>query len=89
MLTSIDDPFLYNPKILEFFGIPENSLLPIKNNLDDFGAIKRINIPITCSLGDQQSSFFGNFVLTKGWNCKPKLTIGTGSFFITTDYKGK
>jgi glycerol kinase len=87
MLTSIDNPFSYDSRILKFFGIHDYLLPPIKNNLDDFGMVKGIGSPIRCSIGDQHSSFLGNFYFTRGWNCKCKLTIGTGSFFITSDSK--
>jgi glycerol kinase len=87
MLTPIDNPYSYDSRILKFFGLHDYLLPPIKNNLDYFGIVKGIEIPITCSIGDQHSSFIGNFYFTKGWNCKCKLTIGTGSFLITSDPK--
>src|SRR5690349_16226854 len=83
MLVKIDDPFVYDIEILRYFGIESFSLPKIYPNLYCYGKIKDFDIPIKCSIGDQQASFIGISIINLGSGMRSKLTLGTGSFFVS------
>ncbi len=79
--TGLVDPFKleYNSIYLKAMGIPEYILPEIRDTRGDFGKTKIFGgeIPITCLIGDQMASLFGQCCFNKG---SMKVTNGTGSF---------
>ncbi len=75
----------YDPLLLDFFEtnaqwLPE--IVPTAGNLlaSIQGQLPFARTPISCLVGDQQASLFGNRCLSKG---ESKITHGTGTFFVT------
>lgn len=79
--TGLLDPFklVWNPLYLKPLGIPEYILPEIRDTRGDFGKTKLFGgeIPITCLIGDQMASLFGQCCFNVG---DMKVTNGTGSF---------
>ncbi len=74
----------WEPELLEFFGIPDNSLATLMPSFGKFGTTKNLNflpdgIPVTGILGDQQAALFGQAGHSKG---ALKCTYGTGAFIL-------
>ncbi|CAF0880998.1 unnamed protein product [Rotaria sordida] len=81
MLMNIRD-LKWDPKLCEFFGIPEHILPEIKSSATIFGYINKgllQGIPVGAVLGDQQAALVGQQCLTKG---TAKSTYGTGCFIL-------
>lgn len=81
MLFNIKDK-KWDNDLLKLFEIPKNILPKVVSNDYNFGhyVYNNIKIPITCMIGDQQSSLFGH-------QCfeiyDTKVTYGTGGFLLT------
>lgn len=86
MLVDISKPFEYDKELLEYFGVPENTLPQILNSADNFGYAKTPigDIPILSVIGDQQSSMVGQACFKKG---AAKMTYGTGGFLLVNSGK--
>lgn len=73
----------WDKELLEYFGIPEESLPEVCDSNSDFGFLDEIvlgeEIPITGILGDQQAALFGQNCFDFG---EGKITYGTGSFIL-------
>lgn len=71
----------WDPKLLEFFDIPEAILPTICPSLHDYGVATEVlaGVPISAALGDQQAALFGQTCFSAG---EAKCTYGTGSFLL-------
>ena len=71
----------WNPKIIDYFDIPESSLPEVKPSMSYFAESTSFveNVPITAVLGDQQASLFGHKAFKTG---DSKNTYGTGCFLL-------
>ncbi len=71
----------WDTDLMRHFKIPRNILPELCPNQSDFGeaVIDRFRIPITASIGDQQSSLIGLGGLNPG---TANLNYGTGGFFL-------
>jgi glycerol kinase len=71
----------WNPKIIDYFDIPESSLPEVKPSMSYFAENTSFveNVPITAVLGDQQASLFGHKAFKTG---DSKNTYGTGCFLL-------
>jgi len=81
--TAMYNPFdlVWNPIFCRLFDIPMSIFPEVRNTSDDFGytdpAILGRPVPITCSVGDQQSSLFGHTCFGRG---EVKISMGSGAF---------
>ncbi len=71
----------WDPKLLDFFGVPEQMLPEIRPSLQGFGPASAVvpGVQIAAALGDQQAALFGQTCFTAG---EAKCTYGTGSFLL-------
>lgn len=74
----------WDQKLLDFFGISQDSLPKIQDSFGEFGVTSGMEnlpdgIPIMSILGDQQSALFGQAGYKKG---EMKCTYGTGAFLL-------
>lgn len=81
MLCDLSAPLCYDPTLLKFFGIPQSALAEVRDNISNFGTTTILgqNFPIVASIGDQQSSLFGQGCYRAG---EAKCTYGTGAFVL-------
>ncbi len=74
---------LWDPWLLDLFGIPAAALPEVKNSADDFGvtdpALFGAAIPIAGVAGDQQAATVGQTCFAPGMT---KVTFGTGAFIL-------
>jgi glycerol kinase len=74
----------WDPKLCEYFGVPEAALPDVRPSAGDFGATAGLGflpdgLPIRGVAGDQQSALFGQCAFAPG---EAKCTYGTGAFFL-------
>eukprot|EP00730_Choanoeca_flexa_P000602 TRINITY_DN10263_c0_g3_i1.p1 TRINITY_DN10263_c0_g3~~TRINITY_DN10263_c0_g3_i1.p1 ORF type:complete len:581 (+),score=87.55 TRINITY_DN10263_c0_g3_i1:1-1743(+) len=72
----------WSPKMLDFFGIPAQSLPRIASSAEVYGRVRSgvlRGVPIASCLGDQQAALVGQRCLTPGM---AKNTYGTGCFLL-------
>lgn len=74
---------LWSEELLEYFQIPRTVLPKVLNSEDSFGVSERKwfghEIPILCTVGDQQAALIGQCCFESGMT---KTTYGTGCFLI-------
>lgn len=72
----------WDAELLDFFGIPSESLPEIKHSDGEFGEYlsPKGSIPIRAAIGDQQSALFGQLCWDVG---DVKNTYGTGCFMLS------
>lgn len=83
MLMNLET-FQWDSTLLEFFGVPQNTLPEIKESFTRFGETSGCSflpdgIPILSILGDQQAALFGQACVRVG---DLKSTYGTGAFLL-------
>ena len=73
----------WHSELLNFFGVPRNSLPDPVENVEDYGKITGLDslkgVTIGAALGDQQAALFGQGCYSPG---EGKNTYGTGSFLL-------
>ncbi|MEF8726342.1 MAG: glycerol kinase GlpK [Candidatus Bipolaricaulota bacterium] len=73
----------WHSELLDFFGVPRNSLPDPVENVEKYGKITGVDslagVPIGAALGDQQAALFGQGCYSPG---EGKNTYGTGSFLL-------
>lgn len=71
----------WDPYLLSLFGLPPSCLPDPKPTFSDFGTAKigGRQIPIRCSMGDQQASLLGQGCRREG---EANINFGTGGFFL-------
>lgn len=74
----------WDPKLLELFHIPRETLPEIKSSSEIYGhtdaaGVFKRSIPIASILGDQQAAMVGQLCFNKG---QSKTTYGTGNFAL-------
>ncbi len=83
MLFDIDEGD-WSKELLEYFGIPKNSLPEVRDSSGRFGITRPdcaagLEVPISGIAGDQQAALFGQRAFAVG---SSKNTYGTGSFVL-------
>ncbi len=71
------DRLHWDPALCDLFGVPADTLAPIRPTVGDFGRYG--NIPIVASIVDQQAALFGHGARRAG---DAKITFGTGAFAL-------
>ncbi len=91
--TAMFNPFdlYWNPIFCKLFDIPMNIFPEVKDTGDSFGTTDPTlfgsAVPISCSVGDQQSSLFGHTCFEPG---EVKISLGSGAFVnINVGSRGK
>ncbi|CAO3701027.1 hypothetical protein G6F70_005518 [Rhizopus microsporus] len=72
----------WDPRLLEFFDVPENLLPKLCSSSEIYGEMKEgplKGIPIAGCLGDQQAALLGQKCFDRG---EAKCTFGTGAFML-------
>ncbi|RCH98581.1 hypothetical protein CU097_014653 [Rhizopus azygosporus] len=72
----------WDPRLLEFFDVPENLLPKLCSSSEIYGEMKEgplKGIPIVGCLGDQQAALLGQKCFDRG---EAKCTFGTGAFML-------
>jgi glycerol kinase len=71
----------WDPRLLDFFGIPAAMLPEIRSSTESYGTATRAvpGVRISAALGDQQAALFGQTCFAQG---EAKCTYGTGSFLL-------
>ncbi len=74
----------WDPELLELFGVPEQSLPPVRTSSGELGttlaeSLYGHTVPVAGMAGDQQAALFGQACVDPGLG---KNTYGTGSFVL-------
>lgn len=71
----------WNEALCRLFGVPIETLPPIRATVDTFGTVemKGRQIPVTASVVDQQAALYGHGCRAPG---DAKITFGTGAFVL-------
>jgi glycerol kinase len=71
----------WEPRLLDFFGVPAAMLPEIRSSAEVYGTATRAvpGVRIAAALGDQQAALFGQTCFARG---EAKCTYGTGSFLL-------